>query len=449
MPILRSLTLLALGLAAAPLSAAETFSLREDPSAGATRSVVADVTGEGTFEFQPPEREAKPVTHPVTLKGSFRFAERRLPPAGRDEAAFRALRRFQEARSEIRVGGQTSVPRLRDERANVVARGTRKGVSSYSPDGPLTATEAELLPFPGDPLLLAALLPSREVTVGETWTPDAWVAPAMAGAEVSLNSKMTCRLESVRDGRATVRFDGEVEGATKGATSKTALSGTLGYDVAAAAVVAAELTHTEKRSIGPLAPGMSLTLKSVVQRTPAPADAAIADAETAAVPLDPPAEALWIEHAAPFGVTLAAERDWQVFHQTGQLVILRLLDQGGLVAQCNVAPAPKVKPGERTPERQFQEDIRRSLGEQLSEITAAEEIQNGTGLAVYRVTATGKVRESDRLWRYYLVTAPDGRQAAFVFTIEPATLGRLGKRDLELVLSATFPPQSEPTPARR
>ena len=95
----------------------------------------------------------------------------------------------------------------------------------------------------------------------------------------------------------------------------------------------------------------------------------------------------------------------------------------------------------------FQDDIRRSLGEQLTEITSAEEVK-GHELSIYRVTARGKVKESDRVWRYYLVTAPDGRQAAFVVTVEPTDLGRLGDRDLDLVLSLKFDAPSAPRAAR-
>jgi hypothetical protein len=426
---------------------ARTFRLADDPLSRQTWTIVAEVTGEGQFQFQPPEAAASPVTHPASVKASFHFEERRLLPSGREEAAFRALRRYHEAVSTIRVGGQTSVPALRNSRSQIVARATRQGVSTYSPDGPLTATELEILPFPGDPLLLAALLPGREVSVGETWTPDSWIGPAMAAAEVSLNAKMSCKLESVREGLATLRFEGTIEGATKGATSETRLAGTVTYHLQLATITSAEVTHTEKRSIGPLAPGMELTLTTHLRRAAAATEDAIGDAETASVPLEPPAEALRVEYPAQFGVTLACDRDWKIFHQTSQLLILRLLDHGGLIAQCNLAPAPRVQAGGRTPETQFQQDIRRSLGEQLTEIVAAEELV-GFENSIYRVIAAGKVKNVDRLWRYYLITAPDGRQASFVFTLDPADQRRLGNRDLDLVGSLRFVEEEAPTPAR-
>lgn len=442
----RMLMLLALGLSTTPLQAADKFTLRDDPSSSETWQVTVEVTGKGDFEFQPPDEKEKPVTHPVELAASFRILERRLPPAGRDEAAFRALRHFGQAQSKIQVGGQSSAPSLRQERTQIVARATRSGIVSYSPAGPLTSMEVELLPFPGDPLILAALLPDRDVSVGETWTPDAWVGPAIAGTEVALNQKTTCRLDRVRDGQAAVSFTAQIDGATKGASSKTALEGALTFDLKAEAVVAAKVTQTEKRSIGPLSPGMELTLTSVVKRSQSTSDV-LSDADAKQIPLEPEASDLWIEHTAPFGVGLAGERGWRVFHQTDKLLILRLLDHGGLIAQCNLAPAPTVPAGQRTPGRLLEDAVRKSLGEQFTEIVNTEELDLGGDASVYRVTVSGKAKDAKRLWRYYLVSAPDGRQAELVFTMEPDHVARLADRDLDLVSSLQFLSRSEPTPA--
>src|SRR5690606_26074374 len=105
-------------IVATPLTAAEPekFLLAEPSGPAQTWLVQTDVTGEGTFEFQPSSAGEKSVVHPVNLTATFRYAERRLPAAGRDEAAYRALRHYNAAQSDINVGGQRSSPRLRNER---------------------------------------------------------------------------------------------------------------------------------------------------------------------------------------------------------------------------------------------------------------------------------------------------------------------------------------------
>ena len=97
MPTLRCSIVALASVWASTLFAAETFSLTEDTSSGRTYEVSAEVTGDGTFQFQAPEQGAAPVEHPVTLKAEFRYAERPLPPAGRHEAAYRSLREYEQA----------------------------------------------------------------------------------------------------------------------------------------------------------------------------------------------------------------------------------------------------------------------------------------------------------------------------------------------------------------
>ncbi|MDQ3332699.1 MAG: hypothetical protein M3552_18975, partial [Planctomycetota bacterium] len=335
MQTFRGLIVTLVVLFARPTLAAERFLLAEDSSPGSTWSVDNQVTGNGTFEFQPGANANGAVKHPVEIKATFRYSECRLPSAGRDEAAWRALRLYEEATSGISVGGHASSPQLRSDRRRIVVRADRAGLLPYSPDGPLTSQEVELLPSLGDPLLLAALLPEREVTVGESWNPQPWVGPALAGTEVSFNSGMTCQLQSVASGQALIKVDGTVSGAAKGSTSETTLAGSIAFDVNLKTIVAGELTQTEKRSIGPVTPGMTLRLTSKLKKSAAEPSRLIEAEEIEAIPLEPSDEALRIEHPLDFGAKLVCERDWIAIQQTGTLLVLRLLDHGGIVAQCN------------------------------------------------------------------------------------------------------------------
>ncbi len=444
MQAFRGMLLIAACAASLPVQAADRYLLAEDSASTTTWKVELRVAGDGTLEFQPAVGSAKPVTHSIRLDAAFDFIERRLEAAGRDEAAWRALRQYETARSEVHVGDRPTVPQLRAERRRLVVRADRAGLLPYSPDGPLTSQEVELLPSLGDPMLVAALLPGREVVIGETWNPAPWVCPAIAGTEVSFNSAVTCRLERVEAGVATISIEGTVSGAAKGATSETKLSGTLQFDVERKSVVAAKLTQAEKRSVGPVAPGMTLNLTAELQRSPAPSNLP-ADV-IAGIPLEPSVESLRIEHPLLFGARLVCDRDWTAFQSSSRLLVLRLLDHGGIVAQCNVAPAPKVAAGERTPERQFQEDVVKALGDKLSKVVSADEVLGPGKNRIYRVTAVGTSEGTEMAWRYYLVSAPDGQQAAFAFTAEVSQLARLGDRDLALVSSLEFLPP--PTPAK-
>ena len=448
-PDLRFSLLMALlmGLSSS-VTAAETFELTDAGASQATVARVVSVTGEGEFIFQGPKTSDERPRHPVSVEAAYKFLERRLPGSGPNASEFRALRRYAEATSRIDVGGQSVERTLRESRQWIVARLTREGIEVHSPDGPLTATEIEMLPTPGDNLMLAALLPKQPVGVGQDWSPDDWTAAALAGVDVAFEKKISCQLVSVEAGQARVTFSSDVEGGVKGTTVTTNVSGEFTFDVEARRIVSANVTHQEERAVGPLSPGMKITLEIAMRSQPAPPPSEIDDARVAEVGEKPPtAEQLSVEHTFLWGVTLVSDRDWQLFQRTDELLILRLLDSGGIIAQCNMIRAATVKPGTHTDEQQFQQGIHDSLGVEFEEIVKAEEILGGDKQRIYRVIATGGAEEKPRHWRYYLVTAPDGRQVSFVFTVEPRFVDQLGDRDLELVKAVRFEEMETPTPA--
>ena len=162
-----------------------------------------------------------------------------------------------------------------------MAEGRREGILFYSPQGPLTAGDLELLRAPGDSLSLLGLLPPKPVAIGEKWTPPSWVGQMLTDTEAASKADLNCTLASVDDGQARVTFEGTVEGATGGSSGKVGLHGSYLFDLKAQRLARAEMEQTEERSVGPVSPGMKVTAKAVVIRTPA-ADANGLSEETAA-----------------------------------------------------------------------------------------------------------------------------------------------------------------------
>jgi hypothetical protein len=149
----------------------------------------------------------------------------------------------------------------------------------------------------------------------------------------------------------------------------------------------------------------------------------------------------------PWGARFFHDRDWHLFRRTPQAAVLRLLDKGSFVAQCNIAKVPDAEAGKHTTEEQFQEDIHKSLGDKLKEIAKAEELESDDGVYRYRVTAIGQVGDVPMTWLYYLCASPSGKQVGFVFAVETSLLERLANRDLAMVSSLVFL-NLDPTPAK-
>jgi hypothetical protein len=427
--------------------AAEQFTLAPPAAQSGVENVEIHFSVSGTAEFA--VQKGQSLTHPLSAEATLKYRERALPGAGRDARALRALRFYDAIDAKIRVADHVTNPQLADNRRLLVAEGRSEGVLFYSPQGPLTAIELELLRAPGDSLALLSLLPPKPVAVGEKWSPPTWAGQMLTDTEAVAKSDLSCTLESVTDGQAKVKFDGTLEGATAGSSGKIEVHGFLLYDIKAQQVTRAEMQQSEDRTIGPVSPGLKVKATSVVTRTPATSDAGVTKEAAAAVPLEPPAALTQLEFRTPWNVEFRHDREWHVFQQTDQIAVLRLMDQGDFVAQCNLAPVRAANRGEHVPEKQFQTDIRTSLGTRLKTIDKAETLPTGDDRFLYRVIASGESNKVPITWIYFLCAAPSGLQTSFVFSVETSLREKLGGRDLEMLKSLRFvEPTKTPTAAK-
>jgi hypothetical protein len=136
----------------------------------------------------------------------------------------------------------------------------------------------------------------------------------------------------------------------------------------------------------------------------------------------------------------------------GEVLTMRYVDRGELVAQCNVSSLAEVDPGKIPTLAKFQQDIEKALDKNFGQFIQASEAMSSSGHAIYRVVAEGKVSDLPIQWRYYLVADREGRQAVFAYTLESELARQLGDADQELVSSVQFIARpgltkGQPTPA--
>jgi len=428
---------------------AEQIELREDAVAARYFQVTQQVEISGKL-FTPALGDKKTMPMPFSATASFGFEERRLPGPGRDARALRALRSYDKAQVESHVGTQVSYLRMRSFIQQIVAQGEREGLLLYSPQTPLTYSELELLRSPGDALAVTGLLPLEKVEVGETWEPADWAVQMLAGLEAVEKGEMSCKFESLTDGIAHISFTGAARGAGLGAPVDLQFTGLFKFDVAQHFIKHVELAQIDKRSAGAIAPGLDVQAKITVDRSLLTTPQRLTEDMVKQLPLEPkPVDLLLTISVPDWGIRFYHDRNWHVWQQTAKSGILRLMDKGVLISQCQLHPLPSAEPGKHLPEQQFQDEIRKVLGKSFGKILSAEKLDTKDDRFIYRVVVAGEA-EATYQWVYYLVAGPDGRQVSFVFVIEPKYLEAIDGRDLNLIMSVEFPPPSEnksPTPA--
>jgi hypothetical protein len=306
----------------------------------------------------------------------------------------------------------------------------------------------ELLHPPADSLTALVLLPEEPVEAGESWTAPDWVLQFITGVEAVEKAKLTCEVETVTATSARVKFHGEITGGILGSATELKVSGHYVYDLSERFVGHLEFEQTEKRTISAASPGLDVSAKVVVDRRPVVAAESLTDEELKGIPLEPAAAQLaLVFDSADWKTRLLHNRSWHLFYAGPQVAVLRMLDKGSLIAQCNLSPISAARPGQHVDEKQFQADVQRALGADFRKILRAEAIPTQDKRFIYRVVAAGESRISNAQgqaqptpmqWMYYLVASPSGQQLVLVFTIEAALLERFENQDVDLATSVQF-----------
>ena len=128
------------------------------------------------------------------------------------------------------------------------------------------------------------------------------------------------------------------------------------------------------------------------------------------------------------------DRDWHLFWEDARLAVLKRLDSGEILAQCNLSVGPEAGPGRHQDPAQFRQDIKQALGPRFRSFAGAGEVTEDPSAGFrYKVAVQGQEGDRNVLWYYYLVASPAGRQVLATFTLNLADKDRLGNADLEMI----------------
>jgi hypothetical protein len=221
---------------AAPAAAQGPLRLREQLPAGYQYHV--SIREESAGELKLPAEGDKPAPPPVEVRGrgAFDYDERVLDPGSPDWPAPKTLRVYRKVELERTVGGQPQEAGLRPavRRLVILRRGHRE--VPFSPDGPLTWEEINLVSKDVfTPALAAGLLPNRPVAPGDRWPAAAMAVEELTDMDRVEDGSLECRFEEVTSvgGRrlARVRLTGSVRGVNEDGPNRQQLDGFFYFDL--------------------------------------------------------------------------------------------------------------------------------------------------------------------------------------------------------------------------
>lgn len=384
---------------------------------------------------------------PMSVIANLKYDERirALDQQGRPS---RSVRYYDDARAVIKVdtGGQR--PALdASHRLILVDRPSQSAPLLYCPTSALSREELDLIDVPGGSLLLDELLPDEPVAFGESWKLDDQALAKLLCLDAVSWSEVTSTLGELKDGKAEIAAAGTLNGAIGGVATEIELKAKYRFDLVHRQVTFLALLIKEKRAVGHVGPGLDTVAKLIMSITPIKSSKYLSRQVVAKLP-DRSADASELAYSAVSGqFRFQYDRRWYLTSDDAKLTILRLLDRGELVAQCNISLLPGTKKSPTTL-AEFQKDVQTSLGKSFGQFTHASQSNNDAGYLVYRVVARGEVSQLPIEWIYYLIQEPMGRRVTLAFTYEQPLAERFANADRPLVrqLRITEPPT--PTAAK-
>ena len=392
--------------------------------------------------------EGKAKDLPMSVVANLKYDEQLLATGDKGQPT-RSVRYYDDTRAVIKVDKGGEKPTLAPERRLIVAEKLDKQPTRlFCPGSPLKREELDLIDVPGNSLAIDGLLPEQPVALGDTWKlPDDTLADLL-GLEAVSWSDVSSALGEIKEGIAEIASAGSISAAVAGVSTEIELKAKYRYDVKQERLVYVALLIKEKRAVGHVGPGLDTVAKVLMSITPIGASNNLTPERVAQAKAAAEEAAETLSYAAASGqFQFQYDRRWILTSDDKRLTVMRLLDRGELVAQCNISllPAADKKPVSLA---EFQSDVQKSLGKNFGKFTSASQSTSPAGYAVLRLVAHGTVGELPIEWVYYLVADPQGKRVSLAFTYEQTLGERFGQADRTLVnqLRMTEPPA--PTAAR-
>ncbi len=374
-----------------------------------------------------------------------RLDSRSAKPANPPEVgSLTVVRHVVQAAAAINGEVRPTAAVLRGEVALLVAEKHDRGwpVVVWSPAGPLSWSELEVVQGVGDPLALADLLPDRPVASGDRWKVRDRAAKVMSGYDMITSSNLEAMLESLDQSKARIRLKGRVEGSAYGGSGVIGCDGFATFDREVGRLDRLDLNRVETRQAGPVEAGLDMKSTLIVSRHTAEPPEALSDAALAGVPLGSSRDSERLQITCPGGrSTMLADRNWHIFWEDSRTAILKRLDGGRVIAQCNLMAGPSAGKGSHQDPAQFRDDIRRGLKDRFVQFLGAGEVGGRPeGGFRYKVGVEGREGNLGVLWYYYLLASPAGEQLLATFTLAVDNQQTFGESDLDLIGSLRWQP---------
>jgi hypothetical protein len=317
--------------------------MQEPATLGDHFDVLATVNLKGTTSKAKKDQK-EPATAVISASSSVKYRERiiQLSDAGAVEAT---ARRYAAAGVDKKTDDQQQRMTIRSAVERIIVRRADHQSTFFSPDGPLTFAELELLSADTFTPALSGLLPSGPVKPGEQWkaTPEAVTELTGVGPIESGGLTCTFRERKLRGNKpvAQVALSGSITGPSDLGPTRDKVDGHFLFDLDRG-LITYVLLSARREILGPGAKVIgTLEGRYELQRRPAAEDALLADAELTKLNLEATAEttALLFD-SKDLAVRFLYPRNWELLAVAKNRIELEEPTGGNMRVLVDATPTP-------------------------------------------------------------------------------------------------------------
>lgn len=379
--------------------------------------------------------DKKPQKLPMSVVAKLNYDETLLLSEYTGGRKLRSARQYDKAEAVIRVDKGGVTPKLPEFEQRLIVDIEKGHATIFNPAEPLTRDELDLIDVFGNSLALSEILPAEPVKIGQHWKVSTEAITALLGLDAIASCEIDSELTGVEGDLAKVTVQGTISGAAEGVATEIEIKAKYHFNLTGRRITGFNMAVKERRSIGHVGPGVEVVakLKMQLRGSETPEDlsgklqAVLENAPT-------PENTRLLQEAKTPGFRYLADRRWFTTNESDKLLVLRYVERGDLIAQCNLTPlAAPDNPQDPMTLEKYQHEVRQALGKNFGQFTKAGQWTDEAGQFVFRVVVQGQVETLPIEWRYYLITHPSGKRLAVVYTIEGSLLERFGDADRQLV----------------
>ena len=363
------LTTLLIAALASRATAQEAVTLAEPFKPGHTTKVEVQVKLTGKLAV-PTEKGKAPQVVPVVGASKLVYEERLLEPD--DAALLKTVRAYRDVAFERTVGDAKQDAGIRPSVRRMVVIKAADKKAPFSPDGPLTWGEIDVVRTDVfNPALIPGLLPPDPVKPGQAWKASAAAVSELTDMEKVEEGSIAVELvgvTKVNDRRlARLKLSGTVRGVNEDGPNRQKIDGTAYFDLESNVLTylsvkgTHELLDGKGQTVGVIEGQFALTRTPVAKM---PAD--LSDASLRDLDLKPNGENdLLLYDNTDLGVRLLYPRGWRIGAVQGRQVTLDHRRGAGILIT--------VEPPERVPAPDdYLKEVSGFLTKEKAQITATE-----------------------------------------------------------------------------